>query len=180
MLQTATLCRGDCDRGCAVRAAPAEAAGSVGYPNHHIKGLDQNGQRVSRLVLIYVATWSRFVHVACIIDAYALRTVGWRGSRTAHPGFVLAALGQARHERCRLQSAGLQHHSDRRSQYSSIHDTERMAEARIERSARSVGDSYDSALAESINGLHQAEVINRRGPWRSLEAVEFATAEWVD
>ena len=94
-------------------------------------------------------------------------------------GFVLDALEQAIHER-RPNRGGLVHHSDRGSQYLSIKYTERLAEAAIEPSVGSVGDSYDNALAETINGLYKAEVIHRRGPWRSSEAVEFATLEWVD
>jgi transposase InsO family protein len=128
----------------------------------------------------YVATWSGFVYVAFVIDAYARRIVGWRVSRTAQTGFVLDALEQALHERRPLHRGGLVHHSDRGSQYVSIHYTERLAQAGIEPSVGSVGDSYDNALAESINGIYKAEVIHRRGPWRSLEAVEFATLEWVD
>jgi len=126
----------------------------------------------------YVATWQGFVHVAFVIDAFARRIVGWRVSRTAHAGFVLDALEQAVHQR--RPGAGLVHHSDRGSQYLSIRYTERLAEAGIEPSVGSVGDSYDNALAETINGLFKAEVIHRRGPWRSFEVVEFATLEWVD
>lgn len=128
----------------------------------------------------YVATWAGFVYVAFVIDAFARRIVGWRVSRTAHAGFVLDALEQALHERHPVQGGGLVHHSDRGSQYVSIKYTERLAEAGIEPSVGSVGDSYDNALAETINGLYKAEVIHRRGPWRSFEAVEFATLEWVD
>jgi putative transposase len=128
----------------------------------------------------YVSTWSGFVYVAFIIDAYARRIVGWRVSRTAHAGFVLDALEQALHERRPARKIGLVHHSDRGSQYVSIRYTERLAEAGIEPSVGSVGDSYDNALAETINGLYKAEVIHRRGPWRSFEAVEFATLTWVD
>jgi transposase InsO family protein len=128
----------------------------------------------------YVATWTGFVYVAFVIDAFARRIVGWRVSRTAHASFVLDALEQALHERRPLRGAGLVHHSDRGAQYVSIKYTERLAEAGIEPSVGSVGDSYDNALAETINGLFKAEVIHRRGPWRSLEAVEFATLEWVD
>lgn len=127
----------------------------------------------------YVATWQGFVYVAFVIDAFARRIVGWRASRTAHAGFVLDALDQA------LliggsSTGGLVHHSDRGSQYVSIRYSERLAEAGIEPSVGSVGDSYDNALAETINGLYKAEVIHRRGPWRNFEAVEFATLEWVD
>jgi putative transposase len=128
----------------------------------------------------YVATWSGFVYVAFVIDAYARRIVGWRVSRTAHAGFVLDALEQALYERRPSRDVGLVHHSDRGSQYISIKYTERLADAGIEPSVGSVGDSYDNALAETINGLYKAEVIHRRGPWRSFEAVEFATLEWVD
>jgi transposase InsO family protein len=128
----------------------------------------------------YVSTWSGFVHAAFVIDAYARRIVGWRVSRTAHAGFVLDALEQALHERRPVHGSGLVHHSDRGSQYVSIRYTERLAEAGIEPSVGSVGDSYDNALAETINGLYKTEVIHRRGPWRSFEAVEFATLSWVD
>jgi transposase InsO family protein len=128
----------------------------------------------------YVSTWTGFVYVAFVIDVYARRIVGWRASRTAHASFVLDALEQALHERRPVSRGGLVHHSDRGSQYVSIRYTERLAEAGVEPSVGSVGDSYDNALAETINGLYKAEVIHRRGPWRSFEAVEFATLEWVD
>jgi putative transposase len=128
----------------------------------------------------YVSTWGGFIYVAFVIDAYARRIVGWRVSRTAHASFVLDALEQALHERRPVRKGGLIHHSDRGVQYVSIRYTERLAEAGIEPSVGSVGDSYDNALAETINGLYKAEVIHRRGPWRSFEAVEFATLEWVD
>ncbi|MGA7787959.1 MAG: IS3 family transposase [Xanthobacteraceae bacterium] len=128
----------------------------------------------------YVATWAGFVYVAFVIDAYARRIVGWRVSRSAHAGFVLDALEQALHDRRPVSGSGLVHHSDRGVQYVSIKYTERLAEAGLEPSVGSVGDSYDNALAETINGLYKAEVIHRRGPWRSMEAVEYATLEWVD
>ena len=128
----------------------------------------------------YVATWAGFVYVAFVIDTYARRIVGWRASRTAHASFVLDALEQALHDRRPVHRSGLIHHSDRGSQYVSIKYTERLAEAGIEPSVGSVGDSYDNALAETINGLYKAEVIHRRGPWRNFEAVEYATLEWVD
>ena len=104
----------------------------------------------------------------------------WWVSTTPHAGFVLDALEQAVHERRPVKGMGLIHHSDRGSQYLSIKYTERLAEAGIEPSVGSVGDSYDNALAETINGLFKAEVIHRRGPWRSFETVEYATLEWVD
>jgi len=122
----------------------------------------------------YVSTWAGFVYVAFIIDVYARRIVGWRVSRTPHTKFVLDALEQALHERQPVHKSGLVHHSDRGSQYVSIKYTERLAEAGIEPSVGSVGDSYDNALAETINGLYKAELIHRHGPWKSFEAVEFA------
>ena len=130
----------------------------------------------------YVATWKGFVYVAFVIDAYAYarRIVGWRVSSTSHAGFVLDALERAVHERRPVKGMGLVHQSDRGSQYLSIKYTERLADAGIEPSVGSVGDSYDNALAETINGLFKTEVIHRRGPWRSFEAVEYATLEWVD
>ena len=126
-----------------------------------------------------MSTWSGFVYVAFVIDAFARRIVGWRVSRSAHAGLVLDALEQALHER-RPVGGRLSHHSDRGGQDVSIKYSERLAEAGIEPSGGSVGDSYDNALAKTINGLYKAKVIHRRGPWRSGEAVEFATLEWVD
>ena len=126
----------------------------------------------------YVSTWSGFVYVAFVIDTFARRIVGWRASRTAHAGFVLDALEQALHQRRPV--GGLVHHSDRGSQYVSIKYTERLRDAGIEPSVGSVGDSYDNALAETINGLYKAEVIHRRGSWRSFEEIEYATLKWVD
>ena len=128
----------------------------------------------------YVATWRGFVYVAFVIDAFARMIVGWRVSRTADAGFVLDALEQAVHQRRPSKAMGLVHHADRGSQYLSIKYSERLAEAGIEPSVGSVGDSYDNALAETINGLFKAEIIHRRGPWRTFEAVEYATLEWVD
>ncbi len=125
----------------------------------------------------HVSTWTGFVYVAFIIDAFSRRIVGWRVSRTAHTGFVLDALEQALHDRRPLHRGGLVHHSDRGSQYVSIKYTERLLEAGIEPSVGSVGDN---ALAETINGLYKTEVIHRREPWRSFGAVEFATLEWAD
>ena len=122
----------------------------------------------------YVSTWQGFAYVAFIIDAFARRIVGWRVSRHARADFVLDALEQALHERRPLQRSGLVHHSDRELQYVSIRYTERLAEAGIESSVGSVGDSYDNALAETINGLFKAEVIHRQS-WRSVDAVELAT-----
>jgi transposase InsO family protein len=127
----------------------------------------------------YVSTWAGFVYVAFIIDVFARYIVGWRVSRTAHTSFVLDALEQALHKRRPRRGGKLIHHSDRGSQYISIKYTERLADAGIEPSVGSVGDSYDNALAETINGLYKAEVIHRRS-WKSFEAVELATLTWVD
>lgn len=124
----------------------------------------------------YVATWVGFVYVAFVIDTHARRIVGWRASRTAHASFVLDALEQALHDRRPVHSGD----SDRGSQYVFLKYTERLPEAGIEPSVGSVGDSYDNALAETINRLCETEVIHRRGLWRSFEAVEYATLEWVD
>ena len=126
----------------------------------------------------YVSTWAGFVYVAFVIDVYARRIVGWKASGSSRTDFGLDALEQALHER-RPTQGGLIHHSDRGVQYVSIRYTERLAEAGIEPSVGSVGDSYDNALAETINGLYKAEVIHRRS-WRNLQDVELATLEWVD
>ena len=115
-----------------------------------------------------------------IIDVFARYLVGWRVSRTAHTSFVLDALEQALYQRRPAHRGGLIHHSDRGSQYVAIKYTERLAEAGIEPSVGSVGDSYDNALAETINGLYKAELIHRQAPWKSFEAVEMATLSWVD
>ena len=129
--------------------------------------------------LTYVATWRGFVYVAFVIDAFARRIVGWRVSNTLRSDLALDALEQALYERAPQAEQGLVHHSDRGSQYLSIRYTERLKEAGLEPSVGSVGDSYDNALAESIIGLYKTELIRRAGPWRDLEAVEFATLKWV-
>ena len=128
----------------------------------------------------YVPTWSGTVYVAFVIDVFARRIVGWRTSTSMKTQFVLDALEQAIWQRKTPDNKDLVHHSDRGSQYLSIKYTERLGEAGIEPSVGSVGDSYDNALAETINGLFKAEVIHRRGPWRNFEAVEYATLEWGD
>ena len=128
----------------------------------------------------YVSTWAGFVYVAFVIDVFARYIVGWRVSASARTDFVLDALEQALHDRRPLRKGGLVHHSDRGVQYVSIRYTQRLADAGVEPSVGSVGDSYDNALAETINGLFKAEVIHRRGPWRTIQAVELATLEWVD
>ena len=129
----------------------------------------------------YVATWRGFVYVAFVIDVFARRIVGWRVSSSLRTDFVLDALEQAIYQRCGTDGAAdLIHHSDRGTQYLSMRYTERLADAGIEPSVGSCGDSYDNAMAESIIGLFKTEVIQRKGPWRHLEAVEFATLRWVD
>jgi transposase InsO family protein len=127
----------------------------------------------------YVSTWQGWLYVAFVIDVYARRIVGWRVSRSMQTDFVLDALEQALYERQPERSESLVHHSDRGSQYVSIRYTERLAEAGIEPSVGSRGDSYDNALAETINGLYKTELIHRRAPWKTRESVELATLEWV-
>ena len=127
----------------------------------------------------YVSTWQGFVYVAFVIDVFARRIVGWKVSRSARTDFVLDALEQALYARRPVSHGRLIHHSDRGVQYVSIRYTQRLAEAGIEPSVGSVGDSYDNALAETINGLYKAEVIHRQS-WRNREAVELATLTWVD
>jgi len=128
----------------------------------------------------YVATWSGFVYVAFVIDVFARRIVGWRVSSSMRTDFVLDALEQAIHARRSDAFTGLVHHSDRGTQYLSMRYTDRLVDAGIAPSVGSQGDAFDNALAETVIGLYKTEVIRRRGPWRSLEAVEFATLEWVD
>lgn len=127
----------------------------------------------------YVSTWQGWLYVAFVIDVFARRIVGWRVSSSMRTDFVLDALEQALYARQPERSESLVHHSDRGSQYVSIRYTERLAEAGIEPSVGSRGDSYDNALAETINGLYKAELIHRRAPWKTKEAVELATLEWV-
>jgi putative transposase len=128
--------------------------------------------------LTYVATWSGFVYVAFVTDAFSRKIVGWRVSRSLRSDLALDALEQALHERPDTEQ--LVHHSDRGSQYLSIRYAERLLDAGIAPSVGSIGDSYDNALAETINGLYKTEVIHRRGPWRGLDDVEIATLTWVD
>jgi putative transposase len=128
----------------------------------------------------YVATWRGFVYVAFVIDVFARRIVGWRVSASLRTDFVLDALEQAIHDRCGAGATALVHHSDRGTQYLSMRYTDRLTDAGIDPSVGSRGDSYDNALAESVIGLFKTEVIQRQGPWRHVEAVEFATLTWVD
>ena len=127
----------------------------------------------------YVSTWQGWLYVAFVVDVFARRIVGWRVSSAMHTDFVLDALEQALYARQPERDGTLIHHSDRGSQYVSIRYSERLAEAGIEPSVGSKGDSYDNALAETINGLYKAELIHRRAPWKTREAVELATLEWV-
>lgn len=126
----------------------------------------------------YVSTWQGWLYVAFVIDVFARRIVGWRVSSRMHTDFVLDALEQALYAR-QPELGELIHHSDRGVQYVSIRYTERLALAGIEPSVGSKGDSYDNALAETVNGLYKAELIHRRGPWKNRESVELATLEWV-
>jgi transposase InsO family protein len=127
----------------------------------------------------YVSTWQGWLYVAFVIDVFARRIVGWRVSSSMTTDFVLDALEQALYARRPDNDGTLIHHSDRGSQYVSIRYSERLAEAGIEPSVGSRGDSYDNALAETINGLYKAEMIHRRAPWKTRESVELATLEWV-
>jgi putative transposase len=129
--------------------------------------------------LTYVATWSGFVYVAFVIDAFSRFLVGWQASRSLRTDLALDALEMAIWRR-QAQLEGLVHHSDRGGQYLSIRYTERLAEAGAVTSVGSRGDSFDNALAETIIGLYKTELIRRRGPWRGLDEVEYATLEWVD
>ena len=126
----------------------------------------------------YVSTWQGWLYVAFVVDVYARRIVGWRVSSSMQTDFVLDALEQALYDRQPVADA-LTHHSDRGSQYVSIRYTERLDQAGIRPSVGSRGDSYDNALAETINGLYKAELIHRRGPWKTRESVELATLQWV-
>ena len=127
--------------------------------------------------LTYVATWRGFAYVAFVIDVFSRRIVGWRATSSLRSDLALDALEQALYDRD--TDAGLVHHSDRGGQYLSIRYTERLAEAGIEPSVGSRGDSYDNALAESVIGLFKTELIRQAGPWRGLDDVEYATLEWV-
>jgi putative transposase len=126
-----------------------------------------------------VATWSGFVYVAFVIDAFSRFIVGWQTSRSLRTDLALDALEMATWQR-HGDLEGLVHHSDRGSQYLAIRYTERLAEAGAACSVGSRGDSYDNALAETIIGLYKTELIRRRGPWKGIDEVEYATLEWVD
>jgi transposase InsO family protein len=143
---------------------------------------DFSAQRPNQLWvadLTYVATWSGFVYVALVIDAFSRFIVGWQASRSLRTDLALDALEMAIWRR-RGRLEGLVHHSDRGGQYLSIRYTERLAEAGAVTSVGSRGDSYDNALAETIIGLYKTELIRRRGVWKGIDEVEYATLEWVD
>jgi putative transposase len=129
--------------------------------------------------LTYVASWSGFVYVALIVDAFSRFIVGWQASRSLRTDLALDALEMAIWRR-QAQLDGLVHHSDRGSQYLAIRYTERLADAGAVASVGSRGDSFDNALAETIIGLYKTELIRRRGPWKGIDQVEYATLEWVD
>jgi putative transposase len=132
--------------------------------------------------ITYVSTWSGWVYVAFVTDAYARRILGWRCGTTMSTQLVLDALEQAiwTRQRTGVDLESVVAHSDRGSQYTSLRYGERLAEAGISPSVGSVGDSFDNALAETINGLYKTELIKPRGPWKTVDDVEIATAEWVD
>ncbi len=166
-------------RGKRVRTtvADAKAACPLDRVNRQFRAERPNQLWVSDFT--YVSTWQGFVYVAFVIDVFARHIVGWRVSSSMQADFVLDALEQALFARQGQREGELVHHSDRGSQYVSIRYSERLAEAGIAPSVGSKGDSYDNALAETINGLYKAELIHRRAPWKTREAVELATLEWV-
>lgn len=129
--------------------------------------------------LTYVSTWSGFVYTAFVIDAFSRAIVGWRVSSSLRAELALDALEMAIWSRRAADLAGLVHHSDRGVQYLAIRYTERLADEGAVTSVGSKGDSYDNALAESVNGLYKTELIRSKGPWRSVDQVELATAGWV-
>ncbi len=166
-------------RGKSVRTTvpDAKAACALDLVNRQFRAERPNQLWVSDFT--YVSTWQGFVYVAFVIDVFARCIVGWRVSSSMKTELVLDALEQALYARAARRQGELIHHSDRGSQYVSIRYSERLAEAGIEPSVGSIGDSYDNALAETINGLYKAELIHRRAPWKTREAVELATLEWV-
>jgi putative transposase len=129
--------------------------------------------------ITYVSTWAGFVYTAFIIDAFSRAIVGWRVSVSLRAELALDALEMAIWSRRSADLAGLVHHSDRGVQYLAIRYTERLADEGAVTSVGSKGDSYDNALAESVNGLYKTELIRARGPWRTADQVELATAAWV-
>jgi putative transposase len=165
-------------RGKAVRTTRPEPAVACPFDHVNRQFVAERPNQLWVSDFTYVSTWQGFVYVAFVIDVFARYIVGWRVSRNMQTEFVLDALEQALWAR-QPEREALIHHSDRGSQYVSIRYTERLTEAGIEPSVGTTGDSYDNALAETINGLYKAEVIHRLGPWKRLESVELATLEWV-
>ena len=166
-------------RGKVIRTTIGDA--SAPYPLDHVNR-QFKAERPNQLWVsdfTYVSTWQGWQYVANALDVYARRIVGWRQSSSMRTDFVLDALEQALYDRQPQRDDALIHHSDRGSQYVSIRYSERLAEAGIEPSVGSRGDSYDNALAETINGLYKAELIHRRAPWKTKESLELATLEWV-
>jgi len=163
-------------RKCRTTIPDASTARPLDHVNRQFQASRPNELWVADFT--YVATWAGFVYVAFVIDVFARRIIGWRVARSMHAELVLDALEQAIW--ARSGAKGVVHHSDRGSQYLSIRYSERLAEIGAQPSVGSVGDSYDNALAETVIGLYKAEIIHRRGPWRSLDEVEYATLEWVD
>ena len=164
-------------RGVRTTVPAAKAACPLDLVNRQFKAQRPNQLWVADFT--YVCTWQGSVYVAFVVDVFARRIVGWRVSGSMKTDLVLDALEQALYARRSLLTGELVHHSDRGSQYVSIRYSERLSESGIKPSVGSTGDSYDNALAETINGLYKAEVIHRRGPWKTREAVELATLEWV-
>lgn len=163
-------------RPCLTTVADAAADKPLDLVNRQFSATRPNQLWVADIT--YVTTWSGFVYVAFVIDVYSRYIVGWRVLKSLQTDIVLDALEQALWARGKPR--GVIHHSDRGSQYLSIRYTERLAEAGLSASVGSVGDSYDNALAESINSLFKAEVIHKDGPWKGVEDVEYATLNWVD
>ena len=163
-------------RRCVTTIPSDQAEHPVDLVNRQFSAIRPNQLWVADIT--YVATWSGFVYVAFVIDVFSRYIVGWRVLKHMQTDLILDALEQALW--CRGKPIGVVHHSDRGSQYLSIRYTDRLSEAGFKASVGSVGDSYDNALAETINGLYKAEVIHKDGPWRGLDDVEHATLTWVD
>lgn len=163
-------------RGCVTTIADDSADKPLDLVNRKFTAQRPNQLWVADIT--YVATWSGFVYVAFVTDVFSRKIVGWRVMKSMQTQLILDALEQALWSRGKPK--GVIHHSDRGSQYVSIRYSERLSEAGFSASVGSVGDSYDNALAETINGLYKAEVIYKDGPWRGLEQVELATLDWVD
>lgn len=161
---------------CVTTIASDQAEKPLDLVNRQFSAIRPNQLWVADIT--YVATWSGFVYVAFVVDVFSRYIVGWRVLKHMQTELILDALEQALW--CRGKPKGVIHHSDRGSQYLSIRYTDHLAEAGFKASVGSVGDSYDNALAETINGLYKAEVIHKDGPWRGLDDVEQATLTWVD